>query len=111
MSQSAATHSNAGSERNHSVQTPCDNLRCCPASAYGYTGAGDGRKALYSYAFATNSRYRILPLAPCVSILPLQKIPPSDNIIFFAEMDGGVELGGATFGFFRSFDLRLKSGL
>ena len=46
-----------------------------------------------------------------LSTLPLQKIPPSDNIIFFAEMDGGFDLGGAMFGFFRSFDLRLQSGL
>ena len=53
----------------------------------------------------------ILPLAIEVCTMPLQKIPPSDNIIFFAEIDGGLELGGATFGFFRSFDLRLKSGL
>ena len=29
--------------------------------------------------------YPVLPLAPCVSTMPLQKIPPSDNIIFFAE--------------------------
>ena len=51
------------------------------------------------------------PLATCVSTMPLQKIPPSDNIIFFAEMDGHLRGRGATFGFFRSFDLRLKSGL
>ena len=56
-------------------------------------------------------RYNILPLATCVSTMPLQKIPPSDNIIFFAEMDGQGALGGATFGFFQSFDLRLQSGL
>ena len=53
----------------------------------------------------------ILPLAIEVCTMPLQKILPSDNILFFAEMDGGLELGGATFGFFRSFDLRLQSGL
>ena len=53
----------------------------------------------------------ILPLAIEVCTMPLQKIPPSDNIIFFAEMDGHLHLRGATFGFFRSFDLRLKSGL
>ena len=59
-------------------------------------------------SFHTHS---LLPLAPYVSTMPLQKIPPSDNIIFFAEMDGQGPLGGATFGFFRSFDLRLQSGL
>ena len=62
-------------------------------------------------ALSLQSARGILPLATYVSTMPLQNPPPSDNIIFFAEMDGQGALGGATFGFSRSFDLRLKSGL
>ena len=40
-----------------------------------------------------------------------QKCKVMNYLVFFAEMDGHLRGRGATFGFFRSFDLRLQSGL
>ena len=46
-------------------------------------------------------------LVPC----RYRKSPLLTTLYFSLKWTGGVDLGGAVFGFFRSFDLRLQSGL